>query len=441
MSVVSDSYRPSLPQEIWRWTYSFIWWLLVPLLLTHFLVTAAWRDTEENKRRLARFGCGRRADKPGGILLHCVSVGEVMAASILVKRILADKPATPITITTTTQTGARRVAEIFGNKVQHRYLPYDLPVTMASLLKHIKPDLVLIMEVELWPNFIHCCWQQQIPVYVINARMTDRSLQRYRKLRALVAPMLGKIRGICAQGQRDYENYVTLGATKGRLFLTHNIKFDLPKMPREPLYQEIRNQFDLHGRQILIAGSTHDPEEKMLLAAFQRLKTRFPPLLLILVPRHPQRFENVATLITSSNLNLVRVSDRKACDEHTDVLLADQMGILSSLYAAADIAFVGGSLADKGGHNALEPAAFGVPILMGPSRHNNPQICEQLAASGALQLVENEAQLADKAGRWLNDNQQAHEAGNAGRAIIQSSRGATEATLKRIFADYGNASG
>ncbi|MDF2179271.1 3-deoxy-D-manno-octulosonic acid transferase [Aliiglaciecola sp. CAU 1673] len=426
--------KPTPREQLSRALFTLL--LLLPYTLAFMLFVGKrlFRGKQQSLRDAQRLGLWLSIERKGGLLLHCVSVGEVVAATPLIKRIMLERSELPITITTTTKTGAERVQELFGNSVQHLYLPFDLPFLMRRLMRQVDPQKVLIMEVELWPNLVHTCWERHIPIFVINARMTTKSMLRYRKLNTLVSPILNHLSGICAQGQRDFDNYLALGAPTDRLFLTNNIKFDLPKVPREPLYREFRTKFDMNGRQVLIAGSTHDPEEKILLQAFKRLKAKFPTLLLILVPRHPQRFETVGKLVESESLRLIKVSENQPCAENTDVLLADQMGLLNQLYATADIAFVGGSLAERGGHNALEPAVFGVPVLMGPSRHNNPQICQLLAETGALQLVENEQHLVEKAGRWLADGHKAHEAGNAGRQMILSSTGAIDATLERIFA-------
>lgn len=430
---MSQKFSPNLIQESSRLLYSLLISLLLPFLLVNLLVRICVRAPGYRWRNIERFAVAISASKKGGILLHCVSVGEVVAAANLVKRLLAEQPNLVVTITTTTVTGADRVEQIFAGQVQHCYLPYDVPILMNILLAKIQPTKVLITEVELWPNLIHCCWKRSIPVYVINARMTDKSARTYRKIPALFTPILHKISHVFAQGQRDYDNYLALGIEPQNLTLTNNIKFDQRTDNSElAVALAMGERLKLSKRRLLVAGSTHEGEEELLIKAYQQLKVEFPELLLVIVPRHPQRFELVFQLCQRSGLNSTRISGQSSCDMNSDILLVDQMGTLRSFYALADIAFVGGSIADRGGHNALEPAAYSVPILMGPHIYNNPQICQILSAAGALQTVHDCTDIVEHCRIWLTNEQQRIQAGKAGNTVLTSNAGAIDKTLSLL---------
>ncbi len=430
MTRPSDTYRPTLGQNAFRWFYSLVLALIVPFAFINLMIRGRKRNKDYNHRRFERFGFVRRPAKTGGYLFHCVSVGEVVAASVLIKRIMREEPDVSVTVTTTTPTGSTRVRDIFGDAVHHFYLPYDLHMAMSGMLRRVKPKMVLITEVELWPNFIHCCWRRNIPVIVVNARMTDRSARRYKKLSILFAPMLHKISHICAQGQRDFDNYLFLGLDKPKLTLTNNIKFDQAVSAGSVLS-------DFHGvsrdsRTVLIGGSTHDTEELALIRTYQQLKSEYPPLLLILVPRHPERFNTVKKLLTEEKMQAVFSSEGGLVTPETDVLLVDEMGILNAAYQVASIAFVGGSLADRGGHNALEPAAVKLPVIMGPNTYNNPVICQYLQDNGALFIVNDATALATCCQSLLADPTKAKQSGEAGYAVLRANQGAVEKTIEVI---------
>jgi 3-deoxy-D-manno-octulosonic-acid transferase len=283
----------------------------------------------------------------------------------------------------------------------------------------------------LWPNLCDQCWRSGIPIFIINGRMSEKSSQTYLKYPSLFQPMFKKITAICAQDQRDYQNYLTLGVTPEKLTLTNNIKFDLTISKHDiALSQTIKTNFALEHRLLLVAGSTHDPEEQILLDAYQALVAIYPRLLLIIVPRHPQRFNKVRQLLQKQNIETILMSEATLCQATTQVVLCDQMGKLRSIYALADISFVGGSLSDKGGHNALEPAAVGVPILMGDSTYNNPAICQALADSGALITVTDAFEIESACKKWIDNPEQKKIAGDAGRQVLAHNSGAIQKTLE-----------
>ncbi len=423
----TPTYRPTWSQEAFRWLYSLLLLIAIPFAVINLLLKSNHEPKAKERRRFERLGLMAPAPVKNGYLFHCVSVGEVVAASCLIKRIMHEQPNAQITVTTTTATGSARVQAIFGNAVHHFYLPYDLPVAMNTMLDRIKPSMVLITEVELWPNLIHTCWRRGVPVVVVNARMTDRSARRYKKFPVLFEPMLQKISHVCAQGERDYKNYQFLGIDPNKLTLTQNIKFDQAAALTTTKTDFLNLAKD--NRIILIGGSTHDPEESTLLNVYRALKPTFPALLLILVPRHPDRFDAVERIIEKAGSSMRLSADCPDVEQDCDVLLVNEMGKLNSAYDVADIAFVGGSIADRGGHNALEPAAKKLPILMGTSTHNNPIICSKLAEAGALTIVEDESALLDQVKHWLSHPELARQAGQAGYRVLAQNSGALDKTL------------
>lgn len=425
-----SDYKPKFVETLCRWGYSCVLALLIPFAIAQLVMRGSTRNKDYNRRRFERFGFVRRPPKENGYLFHCVSVGEVVAASCLIKRIMRLEPDAQITITTTTPTGSARVRDIFKDTVHHFYLPYDLHMAMAGMLKRVKPKMVMITEVELWPNLVHACWKRHIPVVVINARMTDRSAKRYKKIGKLFNPMLGKLSHVCAQGQRDFDNYSWLGMDNNRLTLTNNIKFDQAS-------SEINTSSHFIGisrgeRPLLVAGSTHEPEEKAILDAALEVWKVLPSFRVVIVPRHPERFDTVAKIIEKYNVSFARTSEIASVPDDINVILLDEMGKLNQAYAVASFAFVGGSIAERGGHNALEPAAFSLPILMGPHTYNNPVICEYLQNCGALTIVEDSANMVSALTRWLQKPDEASTAGSAGNRVLLDNSGALNATLSCI---------
>ena len=423
-------YKPTLLETLCRWGYSLVLAIAIPFAFIHLLIKATKTSDDSHRGRFERFGIVPKPLTQNGYLFHCVSVGEVVAASCVIKRIMQHEPDAQITVTTTTSTGSARVRDIFKDTVHHFYLPYDLSLTMSSMLKRIKPKAVMITEVELWPNLIHVCWKRNIPVMVINARMTERSAKRYKKIGQLFNPMLAKLSHVCAQGQRDYDNYAWLGVAHDKLTLTNNIKFDQAANTASSSAHFLG--LAKGERPILVAGSTHEPEESVIVESAKVLWKENPQLRVIIVPRHPERFEAVAKLLERHNLNFVKSSEVDNVPDDVNVILLDEMGKLNHAYAVATFAFVGGSIADRGGHNALEPAAFSLPIMMGPHTYNNPVICEYLKECGALSIVEDASRVSSTVQEWLESPSKAEKAGMAGKKVLQDNSGALDSTLACI---------
>lgn len=424
-------FKSSTKQKLVLFGYSTLWLLIIPFAVCHLIYQLISRKPGYTKKHLSRYGfTSNRGNQKNGPMIHCASVGEVVAIQNLVEQLLDNNPNQRITITTNTTTGADRVELLFADRVDHAYLPYDFPLFIKLFLSKKRPTKVLINEMELWPNLCDQCWRSNIPLIIINGRMSEKSTKTYQKHLSLFQPMFKKIAAVCAQDHRDYQNYLTLGVSPDKLTLTNNIKFDLTISDYDILLsQTIKKSFDLKQRLIIVAGSTHEPEEQILLDAYLALVSVYPELLLIIVPRHPKRFVKVHQLLQKQNIKTILMSEAKPCQPDTQVLLCDQMGKLRSIYALADISFVGGSLTDRGGHNALEPAAVGVPILMGESTYNNPAICQALADRGALLAVKDAKQIGAACKEWLENPEKRKHAGDAGKQVLAINSGAIQKTI------------
>ncbi|MBO1254701.1 3-deoxy-D-manno-octulosonic acid transferase [Alteromonas sp. 5E99-2] len=380
-----------------------------------------------------RYGAVKKVNKPQTVLFHCVSVGEVNVASRVIYDLLAANPNEHIVITTTTTTGSARVRALLGDSVTHFYLPFDLPFSMALMLKRVSPRLIVITEVELWPNLIDQGWKKNIPIVLLNARMTDRSANSYSKISLLFTPMLRKITHICAQGTRDYQNYLSLGALSDQLTMTNNVKFDLAQFNDEEKLAETKN--DVKDFISIIGASTHEGEEAALLKCVLKLKEKNHNIQLVLVPRHPERFDTVSKWLTANNIEHSRSSKNEERSHSNFVTLVDEMGKLNEKYSDADIAFVGGSLADRGGHNALEAAVHSLPIIMGSHLYNNPDISLALEQAGALTVIEHPDDMYAVVEPLVLDKMLRKRRGQAGKAVITENAGAVGKTLK-VLQDY-----
>lgn len=413
-----------------RRAYSLLLALLTPLALARL-----WWRGRANPAYRARIGerFGHVVDMlpaAGCLWLHAVSLGEVRAAVPLVRALQARHPDVPVLITTTTPTGSAQVRETFADRVHHAYMPYDLPGAVARFLTRTRPRIALIMETELWPNLFAACAARGVPVLVANARLSARSARGYARVPLLTAATLADTTLIAAQADADAERFRTLGAP--RVEVLGNLKYDL-SLPDGvgAAGAALRAALGAGQRPVLIAASTHAGEDEAVLDAVATLRGRFADLLLILVPRHPERFDGVAELVRRRGLRVLRRS-RDAPAAGAEVYLGDTLGELLLLYAAADLAWVGGSFAAVGGHNVLEPAALGLPVLFGPHMFNFAEAERLLLDADAAQRVADAAGLAARAADWLADPAAARAAGARGRAAVAANRGALERLLARI---------
>lgn len=415
-----------------RTFYTLLLHLALPLILLR-LAWRAWRAPAYARRVGERFALGLPELRPGGIWVHAVSVGESIAAAPLIRALQARHPELPLTVTCMTPTGSERIRALFGDRVQHCYLPYDLPWAAARFLDRLQPRLAVIMETELWPNHVHQCARRGIPVALANGRLSARSARGYGRFARLTGPMLAEMRWLAVQSEAEAERFRALGAGGEAVTVTGSIKFDLAVDPQLPeRAAALRAHWGAADRPVWIAASTHAGEDEIVLAAHRQLLAGCPEALLILVPRHPERFAQVFELCRREGLATVRRSAGEAVEAGTAVLLGDTMGELLFLYALADCAFVGGSLVPSGGHNLLEPAALGKPLLSGPHLFNFLEIAARLDEAGALRQVSDAGSLAAAVGAFWSEPAGAARAGAAGKAVLEANQGALERLLEGL---------
>jgi 3-deoxy-D-manno-octulosonic-acid transferase len=414
-----------------RTLYTLLLYLLAPLVLLRL----AWRGLRAPaywRRWPERFGFIEPPIGKQVIWLHAVSVGEVQAAVPLVRALLERYPAHSLLLTTVTPTGSARVTALFAEEVAHVYAPYDLPGAVQRFFQRVRPQLAIIMETELWPNLFHACRTRQVPLLLVNARLSARSVAGYRRVKPLVAQTLADITEIAAQGEADAARFMQLGAPPECITVSGNLKFEQRILPSLLERAAVLRRDWGTDRPVWIAASTHEGEDEQLLAVFEQLRERFADCLLVLVPRHPERFETVAELCRQRGLKIVLRSERRPCAADTQVFVGDSMGELSLFFAAADVAFVGGSLVPHGGHNLLEPAALGLPVASGPHVFNFTEICELMLQAGACEVVGSGDELAATLGRWLADANERHRVGELGRQVVEKNRGALQTVLTMI---------
>ncbi|PYC29565.1 3-deoxy-D-manno-octulosonic acid transferase [Aquipseudomonas alcaligenes] len=413
-----------------RTLYTLILHLALPFIFLR-LLWRAWRAPAYGKRIGERLAIGLPAFRTGGIWVHAVSLGESIAAAPLIRELLARHPELPITVTCMTPTGSERIQALFGSRIQHCYLPYDLPWACARFLGRLQPRLAVIMETELWPNHIHACHRRGIPVALANARLSERSARGYARFSRLTAPMLAELSLIAVQTAAEAERFRQLGARPERVEVTGSIKFDLsvdPELPHRAA--ELRGAWGAAQRPLWIAASTHAGEDEVILAAHRQLLAERPDALLILVPRHPERFTQVFELCRREGFTTLRRSTGEALAADVQVLVGDTLGELLFLYALADLAFVGGSLVANGGHNLLEPAALGKPLLAGPHLFNFLEIAAQLREAGDLLEVADAGQLHAALRRLFANPTEAARRAEAGLGVLRANQGA----LARLLA-------
>ena len=413
-----------------RAVYSLLTILLAPVAFAGVLVRglrnrAYWEHPAE------RFGWGGRVAAPA-LWLHAVSMGEVAAAAELVRALRVRHPDTPVVLTTSTPTGRARARALFGAAVDVRFLPYDTPGSVGRFLDRVRPLVAVILETELWPNLVRSCSRRKIPVVFASARLTAKSVSRYRRFGSLFRDTVAAGALIAAQSSEDAERFIAVGADPARTRVVGNAKFDM-RLGASALEEgrELRRTY-LGPRPVWIAGSTHAGEEEQVLAAHAQLRLGIPDLLLLLVPRHPQRFDHVAALLSRLEMAFDRRSGALRVRPDAEVLLVDTMGELTMLYAAADAAFVGGSLVPVGGHNLLEPAVLGVPVITGPHTASAKDIARLLIEQGgAVQVADSQA-LADAVRRLLQDPTVHERAVRSAREVVDAHRGAVERLTELI---------
>jgi len=422
-----------------RYFYNLAVHLLVPVVL----LWITWRGVKQPaywRRWAERFGFGASVPPApgtaGNLWVHAVSMGETQAAIPLIRALQKIYPQYRMVVTTMTPTGSALVQDTFGDSVYHCYVPYDLSGNVKRFYRRIQPVLGIILETELWPNLFYYAGRDNVPLLLASARISSGSQKRYRLIPGphLGRQMFDQLVAVAAQTKEDQRRLIELGANPQRVDVLGNLKFDLSVAPDlHARALQLRQSFGVE-RPVWIAASTHEGEEEAALNAFKIIQQSVPNALLMLVPRHPERFASVAALCRKQQFKLVLRSSGAACTPETEVFLGDTMGELMLFYAAADVAFVGGSLADIGGHNVLEPAALALPSVVGPYTHSCQDIVAQMQAANALIVIQSADELVAATLPLLTDPTLRQTMGRAGQAMVAQNRGALAGVMSLVAA-------
>jgi 3-deoxy-D-manno-octulosonic-acid transferase len=413
-----------------RLLYNILIYFAAPVAL----LLQVWRGMRDPSYRDGlgeRFGFGAPLDGET-IWIHAVSVGEVQAAEPLVRQLIKRHPGHRLVLTTVTPTGRARARQLFGDRATLRYVPFDLPGSVSRFFDRVRPRLAIILETELWPNLYAVCGRRNVPLVLASARMSPRSIGRYRRLVPLFRQALSNGIVIAAQSEADAERFRSIGAPAERTHVAGNIKFDFEPPHDVELRGRRWREQNAPDRMVWVAGSTHEGEEELVLAAHRQVLKRFPAALLVLVPRHPNRFDSVRELLARRGERAAYRSSGARIAPSDSVMLGDTMGELMMFYAAADVAFVGGSLVPIGGHNLLEPASVGLPVLTGPHNFNSEEIAQLLLDAGAARSVTDSLQLAHEVTDLFGDAGRRAAMCAAGKAVLDANRGALDQLLALI---------
>tara|TARA_B100001287_G_scaffold152645_1_gene128484 strand:- start:1665 stop:2951 length:1287 start_codon:yes stop_codon:yes gene_type:complete len=417
--------------KLMRLTYHTLTYILLPFLIFFWLVKSLSNKSYLD-RITQRFGYGYPKLNSGSIWIHAVSVGEVQASIPLVNELKHHYPQKDVIITTVTPTGSLQVKNIFKGTVKTSYIPFETNFAIKNFFNSINPSVALIMETELWPNLYRECGTRGIPLILVSARISAKSLVNYKRFLPLFRDTLSHGILIAAQSQIDADRFLALGASEDRTWIMGNIKFDF-KLPDEILTKAKNHRSKIFPRrQIWIAASTHDHEEEIILEAHKKISKKIENVLLILVPRHPERFVKISQILKEDKWKYSKKSDDHDIPESCQVLLIDTIGELLFFYACSDVAFVGGSLLPVGGHNLLEPAAIGLPIITGVHTFNQKEMTDRLAQANALRITHNANSLSSDVIFFLTNAEESKNAGQRGKLIVESNKGAIKSLMKRL---------
>lgn len=409
--------------------YTLFLYLLLPFIVLR-LCWKSWRLPSYRQRISERFTLNSNTLSPIDVWLHAVSLGEVIAATPLIDALLAKQ--WRVLVTTMTPTGSQQVLKRFGQRVAHQYIPYDLPWALRRFFKKYSPRIGIIMETELWPNIIDQAKQKETVMFLVNARLSDNAYKRYEKVDFMFKPILNQFTSIFAQSGEDAKRFLALGANPSRVQTLGNMKFDLPlQMANYSVAIDLKNKWG-NDRTVVIAASTHEGEEKQLLSRLTQLKTGIANALLLLVPRHPERFQAIYQLSLELGFKTGLRSQPTTIHAELDVVVVDSIGELLQFYQISDYAFVGGSLVPIGGHNVLEPISVEVPVFSGPYIHNFKEICGTLISNGALKLVKNVDDLIHEMSAMHLDKFKKNQQVNNASAVLNTHRGTVERYMERI---------
>lgn len=416
-------------KSILRWLYSILLTLLIPAILFR-LWWKGFKNSDYRQRWMERFGFKLPSLKSDCIWVHAVSLGESVAAIPMIHEIQKKFPQFSVLVTTTTPTGSAAINNAFGKKVQQAYFPYDIPFVWKRFVRHFNPKILIILETELWPNCLFFCKTRKIPVIIVNGCLSLKSMRGYQLIPQITQEMLESIHLVAAQSVEDGTRYLTLGLPENRLVITGNMKFDVPL--KETQAAEGRALKALWKRPIFLAASTHRGEEEQILVAFEKILTVFKDVLLIIAPRHPERFKEILALTRTHGYSVVTRSSGISISLETQIFLVDTLGELSIFYAASDTAYVGGSLVSIGGHNVLEAAILGVPIIVGPYTENIVEVTKILSSVGSLVQIEDSTSLAEAVIYWFQLPKERLRLGARGKEVVEKNRGALSKVLDLI---------
>ncbi len=409
--------------------------LLTPILLIVLLIRSI-NHPEYRQRLSERLGLLSKKLKTGGIVVHAASVGEVIALKPFITQLIAQYPNTAITVTTFTPTGSAQVTKLFDKQVQHCYLPLDNIISTQLFLQALKPQAMVFMETELWPNLIAQCQAKNIKLMLVNGRLSDRSMRSYKKLSWLITSAIQRFDSILTQSQVNQDNYLAMGASTDRCQLSGNLKFDISLNADVAAKQTELANLITEKRNIWLIASTHPGDEALALTAFELVKQQDNSALLIIVPRHPERFDQVAKLAEETGNKVLKRSQKQAVTLSTHVWIIDTLGELLAACALADVVTMGGSFNEIGGHNPLEPALFSKPVIVGPNMSNFKEVLAQLISAQAIvQIDENYAMpqtLAAQVLRLLSDSTAAQLLGENAYQVVQANQGATQRSLTAL---------
>lgn len=423
--------------------YRLLLLILLPLVLIALLVRS--KSNKAYRQRISeRLGFFPKTAKTGGIVVHAASVGEVLALKPFINELLNNYPQLPVTITTFTPTGSEQVTEIFADKVQHSYLPLDIFPCTWLFLQRVKPELMIFMETELWPNLISQCHHKKVKLLLINGRLSEKSLNSYGKLRPLITPCLQKFDTILTQSMQNLDHFLQLGAHPDRCINSGNLKFDIALNEQIEIKRKELAQYLPKERSIWLVASTHKGDEVIALTAFKKVLKQFPTTLLVLVPRHPERFNSVAQLCSSHSMTVIKRSEGNIVTNE-NIWLLDSLGELMAAFALSDIVTMGGSFSGTiGGHNPLEPALFKKPIIVGNDMSNFAEVMQQLQHDSALIQIQ-EAATTHNTGaqaealhhavtKLLQSPEQQQILGQLANNVVMSNQGASQKTLQQVQA-------
>ncbi|MEM7001097.1 MAG: lipid IV(A) 3-deoxy-D-manno-octulosonic acid transferase [Pseudomonadota bacterium] len=406
------------------WVYQVVLWCARPLVKLR-LARRARREPAYAERVAERFGQVPEHVQQGSIWFHTVSAGETLAAVSLITTLKQAYPDLPFLVTTMTPTGSEQVRQRLGDQVDHCYAPYDFSDAVRAFYQRVQPRLLVLMETELWPNLIDVAYRRDVPVLLINARLSERSARGYQRVGKLTQSMLSQLDHVACQTAAHRDRFIGLGLAHDRVTVSGSIKYDLTlDADTLTLCQTLRTRFGIAAdAPVWIAASTHPGEDELVLAAHRQLRERVPGLRLILVPRHPVRTDDVLAMI-ENRWPVARYTTPGAADTAAEIILGDEMGTLLPLYGLAQVAFVGGSLVDVGGHNPVEPGLFRLPMVAGPFQHNFVEAMQVLNQAGALRTVTDTGDLERAVADWLLNAEARHNAGVQALAVVDANRGA-----------------